>query len=136
VEKVTQTLLIAAAGGLAGALTHRAAQRSGRPVAASAVLLVGAAVTYRFTDPGAAPGPERTRELTAVGATMATGVASALVPSRTGQRILAAGWLAHAVFDAVHHRNDTSHLPGWYPAFCAGFDTVVAGQLIRESAAS
>jgi len=124
----SKTLVLATVGGLAGDITFRAAQRTGHPAATSAVCLVAAALTYRLADPGAEHGPERTRELLAVGATAVTGIASSLVPPRARHRVLAAGWLSHAVFDMVHHRNSGSLLPRWYPALCAGFDVAVAAR--------
>ena len=101
----------------------------------SAASLVVAAATYRVADLRAAAGPERRRELSAVGVTAAVGLASAGVPRETRYKLLAAGWLSHAFFDAAHHRSSTSQLPGWYPAVCAGFDAVVAAQLIRDARA-
>ena len=122
-----------AVGGLAGALAHRVAKHSPWPAVVSAASLVAAAVTYRVADLRADAGPARSRELSAVGVTAAVGLASALVPAKTGYKLLAAGWLSHAVFDAAHHRNSSSQLPGWYPAVCAGFDAVVAAQLLRDA---
>ena len=74
--------------------------------------------------------------MAAVGATLALGVASAAVPRGTGRRLLAVGWLSHAAFDAVHHRNSSSLLPDSYPALCAGFDVAVAGMLMQDANAS
>ena len=125
--------MFVAVGGLAGAMAHRAAKSSPWPAVVSAASLVAAAVTYRVADLGADAGPARSRELAAVGATAAIGLASAVVPARTGYKLLAAGWLSHAAFDAAHRRNRSSHLPGWYPAVCAGFDAVVAAQLLRDA---
>ena len=125
---------LAAAGGLAGVVSHRAAQRTPYPTVMSGLSLVVAAATYRLTDPSGEHGPARRREIAGIATTALVGLASLLAPRRASRRILAAGWLAHAGFDAVHHRNSSSHLPDWYPAVCGGFDAVVAGQLIRESA--
>lgn len=126
-------LILVPAGALAGALTHQAVQRVSRPEALSAAFLVVAAATYLAADPRGAEGAARRREAAAVGATVVTGLASALVSRRAARRVLAAGWLSHAAFDAVHHRNDSSHLPSWYPAVCAGFDLAVAGLLARDA---
>jgi len=92
---------------------------------------VTAALAYPLAELGAARGPERNRELTAVGVTVALGLASALMPPSARRNVLAAGWLSHAVFDFAHHHTITSRLPAWYPAFCAGFDAVVASRLVR-----
>ena len=118
------------AGAAAGAVTHRVVQQAPNPAAMSAALLVTAALAYPVTDLGAAGGPARRRELISVGAAVALGLASALLPHRSRRRLLAAGWLAHAGFDAAHHRNESSVLPGWYPPLCAGFDAVVAARLL------
>jgi hypothetical protein len=48
-------------------------------------------------------------------------------------RVLAAGWASHAVFDAVHHGGHDSLIPDWYPAVCAGYDLAVAGVLIGRA---
>ena len=41
--------------------------------------------------------------------------------------VLAGGYLAHGVWDALHHpRAVTTPVRGWYPPFCAVFDVVVA----------
>ncbi|TCJ28075.1 hypothetical protein [Nocardioides jejuensis] len=46
--------------------------------------------------------------------------------------VTAAGWLAHAAFDAVHDAGPASRLPGWYPALCAGYDAGVAADLLAR----
>ena len=46
--------------------------------------------------------------------------------------VTAAGWLAHAAFDAAHDPGEGSRLPAWYPAFCAGYDGGVAADLLRR----
>ena len=124
-------MLLASAGAVAGELTHRAVKATGRTEAYSAVLLVSAALAYPVADLGAARGRERTRELAAVVSALATGVGAARTRPGTRRRILAMAWLSHAAFDAVHRRSSSSRLPRWYPAFCAGFDTVVAVELLR-----
>lgn len=130
--EIARPLFWVAAGGAAGAVSHALAQRTAHPAAMSGLSLVTAAAIYRLADPRGMRGPVRDRELAGVGATTLIGLASLLAPHRAGRRILAAGWLAHAGFDAVHHRNDSSRLPGWYPAMCAGFDVVVAAKLMRD----
>jgi hypothetical protein len=56
---------------------------------------------------------------------------SQVVPAAV-RRLVAAGWLAHAVFDNVHDKGPTSRLPEEYPAACAGYDVALAGLLLRE----
>ncbi|HSX67431.1 hypothetical protein [Nocardioides sp.] len=60
---------------------------------------------------------------------MAAVVAAARRTTRP-EVVTAAGWLAHAAFDVVHDAGDGSRLPGWYPAFCAGYDAGVAADLL------
>ncbi|HKF41662.1 MAG TPA: DUF6010 family protein [Thermoanaerobaculia bacterium] len=41
---------------------------------------------------------------------------------------IAAGLILHAFWDLAHRPNVvTTKLPGWYPAFCAAYDFVLAG---------
>src|SRR4051794_983394 len=64
------------------------------------------------------------------------GTASVLAarrPRRRANRLLAAGWASHALFDAAHGHDEGSRLPRWYPAFCAGYDLVVCGHLARAA---
>jgi hypothetical protein len=51
-------------------------------------------------------------------------------PARRRQ-LVAAGWLAHAGFDAAFVPHDGSRIPAWYPAMCAGYDVALAGRLAR-----
>lgn len=81
--------------------------------------------------PGPGPDGHATRELAALAA---FGVAALLAARRSdlvARRTLAAGWLAHALFDAVHETGPASRIPAWYPAFCAGYDGGVAVGLLR-----
>lgn len=43
--------------------------------------------------------------------------------------VLAAGWLAHAVWDVIHHRADRV-VPRWYAELCMVCDLVVAMSLL------
>ncbi|MDQ5809035.1 MAG: hypothetical protein M3320_10195 [Actinomycetota bacterium] len=64
------------------------------------------------------------------------GTASVLamrLPRPRANRLLAAGWASHALFDAAHGHDEGSRLPRWYPALCAGYDLVVCGHLVRAS---
>ena len=60
---------------------------------------------------------------------------------RHSPRWLAAGWLAHAVWDAVPHLVETvpAVAPLWYAYVCLGFDAVIAAlawRLARRPSAS
>src|SRR4051794_26071657 len=60
------------------------------------------------------------------------GTASVLAarrPRPRANRLLAAGWASHALFDAAHGHDESSRLPRWYPALCAGYDLVVCAHL-------
>jgi hypothetical protein len=102
-------------------------------VPAAAVGLVTAAAIY----PAARTGREASRgvviresvALLATGAVLASTLAKR--GSGTAKRAVAAGWLAHAIFDNLHDRGPTSRLPGWYPAACAGYDVALAGLVLR-----
>lgn len=48
------------------------------------------------------------------------------------RRLIAAGWLAHAVFDNVHKAGPGGRLPSWYAAMCAGYDVAFAATLLKE----
>ena len=61
----------------------------------------------------------------------ALGAYAAFATAVRDDRVLAAGWASHALFDAVHHGGHDSLIPDWYPAACAGYDLAVAGVLLR-----
>src|SRR3954452_5956607 len=61
----------------------------------------------------------------------AASVLAARRPRPRANRLLAAGWASHALFDAAHGHDESSRLPRWYPALCAGYDLVVCGHLAR-----
>jgi hypothetical protein len=45
--------------------------------------------------------------------------------------VLAAGYAAHGLWDAVHHpRGVSTPVRNWYPPFCAVFDVVVAAFIL------
>lgn len=132
-QTTARTLLLTLAGAAAGEATHRVLQRRATAEAGSAVLLVTAALAYPMADIGGEHGSERTRELASVGIALAVGLGAACASPRGRRRMLAAAWLSHAAFDVTHRRNTSSRLPRWYPAFCAGFDTVVAAELLRAT---
>lgn len=68
------------------------------------------------------------REVTGVAAM--TAVAAASRQTTRPEVVTAAGWLAHAGFDALHGTDHSSRIPGWYPALCAGYDVAVAADLL------
>jgi len=99
-------------------------------LALQGVGLVVAAGIYPALHKGQADVDERRREAAGVAAATAV-VATALVTRRTrGRQLLAFGWAAHALFDAVHHRGETSLVPEWYPAVCAGYDVATAAAIL------
>jgi len=63
----------------------------------------------------------------------AASVLAARRPQPRANRLLAAGWASHALFDAAHGHDETSRLPRWYPALCAGYDLVICGHLARAA---
>ena len=63
-------------------------------------------------------------EFNVAGAFMFWGVAALWTDSPV---LLAGGYAAHAIWDAVHHpRAVTTPVKAWYPPFCVVFDVVVA----------
>jgi hypothetical protein len=63
----------------------------------------------------------------------AASVLAARRPRPRANHLLAAGWASHALFDAAHGHDESSRLPRWYPALCAGYDLVVCGHLARAA---
>lgn len=63
----------------------------------------------------------------------AASVVAARRPRPQASRLLAAVWASHALFDVAHGHDEGSRLPRWYPAWCAGYDLVVAGHLARAA---
>jgi hypothetical protein len=55
--------------------------------------------------------------------------AAAALPARRAQ-LLAAGWIAHAGFDALFTPHRESRIPSWYPAVCAGYDLALGARLL------
>jgi hypothetical protein len=55
--------------------------------------------------------------------------ATVAMPARRAQ-LLAAGWIAHAGFDAAFTSHDDSRIPSWYPAVCAGYDLALGARLL------
>jgi hypothetical protein len=123
-----QALGLAAGVGLA-ALTEATLRRfdASRRRLAYAVYLPVAAAIYPVARRGGRGSREGRIEVGALAAYAAFAAAA------RDDRVLAAGWASHAVFDAVHHGGDGSLIPGWYPAVCAGYDLAVAGLLIAPA---
>jgi hypothetical protein len=102
-------------------------------VPAAAAGLVTAAAIY----PAARSGRTATRGVVVREAAALAGTGAVLVTalarhkSVTAKRAVAAGWLAHALFDNLHDRGPASRLPGWYPAACAGYDVALAALVLR-----
>ena len=109
---------------LAGALAL--ANRSMRPPDESrlwaAALAVAALIYVGFAAFGGAPAPWLLLELG--GVILYAGLA--LSSLRLSGWLLALGWLAHVAWDTLVHGDAPGFVPGWYPAFCAGFDLIVA----------
>lgn len=93
-----------------------------------AIALVPVALVYPVVRRSPGDRAATLREAAGVGA-MALAAAAAARSTRP-ELVTAAGWLAHAGFDAVHDAGPGSLLPGWYPAFCAGYDAGVAWDLV------
>ena len=59
----------------------------------------------------------------------ALAIAGVGVAPHLGRYLLAAGWLAHAAWDVVHHRMNRV-VPRWYAETCMVSDFMIAGMLI------
>lgn len=59
----------------------------------------------------------------------AVSIAVVAVDSASASYVLAAGWLAHAVWDVLHHRADRV-VPRWYAEACLVTDVTVAAVLL------
>jgi hypothetical protein len=70
-----------------------------------------------------------TAQTAAVLAFGAVAIAAAVVTPDAGRYVLAAGWLAHAVWDAVHHRAGRV-VPRWYAETCLVCDVALATALL------
>lgn len=56
-------------------------------------------------------------------------VGAAAADPAVARYVLAAGWLAHAGWDLVHHHADRV-VPRWYAEFCMVCDLLIAGALL------
>jgi hypothetical protein len=63
------------------------------------------------------------------------GVTAVIALSEDSAELLAAGYVGHALWDAVHHRRglDTT-MPWWYVPLCLSYDTVVAAYILLRFA--
>ncbi|MGK5114971.1 hypothetical protein [Geodermatophilus sp. CPCC 205506] len=136
-------------GGLRGALTHRWPTALGAVAAVNSLVLVArlpeaaqawisawcvllAAVIYLTW--GTARGDLADRRLlTAQTAAVlgfgAVAIAAVAVDPAAARYVLAAGWLAHATWDVVHHRIGRV-APRWYAETCLVADLVLATALL------
>ena len=90
------------------------------------------------TSPGAPPGELTDRRLLGAqtGAVLAFGavaMAAVVVAPDAARIVLAAGWLAHAAWDVVHHRADRV-VPRWYAETCMTADVLLAVALLAAGA--
>jgi hypothetical protein len=70
-----------------------------------------------------------TAQTAAVLAFGAVAIAAVAVDPAAGRYVLAAGWLAHAAWDVVHHRLGRV-VPRWYAETCLTADLVLAAGLL------
>jgi len=119
--------------GLAAALAGDRLMRERLPryrFAAAAIGLPVAAVIYPLARSERGASAEILREGVALVGFSALSAAAARSNAARGARLLAAGWVGHAVFDAVHDGGEHSRIPDWYPGLCAGYDVGVAVRLL------
>lgn len=62
----------------------------------------------------------------------ALAVTAITVDGTLARYLLAAGWLAHAVWDAFHHHADRV-VPRWYAEACMTSDVIIAAALIATA---
>lgn len=59
----------------------------------------------------------------------AVAIAAVAATPSAGRFVLAAGWLGHAVWDALHHRADCV-VPRWYAETCLVIDLLIAAAVL------
>jgi hypothetical protein len=122
----------AAIGAVAGIGTDVMTEH--RPSKQRAMLLAGglivAAAIYPLARRERRPGAALTREIAGLVASGAILAAAARATPTQARNVVAAGWAAHALFDAVHDSGHDSLIPNWYPAMCAGYDLAIAARLV------
>lgn len=128
--------VVAVAVGAASGLAIENAARRYFPNARSnlgAAGLLTAAAIYPATRSGSRVSLASVRELGAVAATTGLITKAHQRGGMTARGLVAAGWAAHAVFDAKHEMGSGGRLPRWYPALCAGYDLAFAAALLRPA---
>lgn len=118
-------------GGAALAVDRAVAQTmpNARTESAAAGLLTAAAIYPLARRRGFGSFGEKVVLLAAGGVVAA---AAAMPKQRT--KLIAAGWVAHAAFDAAfRHDANVSRIPSWYPAMCAGYDVALGASLLRPA---
>jgi hypothetical protein len=131
-EILSNSVATAIGGGLA-VLTARALRPQDAVEAArvAGIGLVGAAAVYPLARPDrVGTNAPQVREWLGVAGASALFAASTRVPT-SARKIVAAGWVGHAVFDVVHRPGPDTRLPSWYAPMCAGYDLVLAAKLFR-----
>jgi hypothetical protein len=91
-------------------------------------LVVAALIYVAFAIGGVASA--RWLGLESVGVLLFGGVA--WLGFRRWPAVLAAGWVAHVLWDVLLHLEGAgaAYTPGWYPWLCLSFDLVVAGTIL------
>jgi hypothetical protein len=119
-------------GAVLGWTSAEAVRRLGgrRSVIGAGAALVTAAVIYPAARRDHGVSGAHLVEGAVVAATTGLAVRAAQSDVRTGRRLLAAGWAAHALFDFGQGPSADSRLPSWYAPLCAGFDVAYAARLI------
>ena len=73
----------------------------------------------------------RVRTIVLEGSVMAMFIALAMVGLKFSLLILAFGYVAHGVWDLVHHpKLVTTKIAAWYPPFCAVYDFSIAAFIL------
>lgn len=126
------TLPALGGGALLGWASAGAVRRLGgrKTVVGAGAALVTAAVIYPAARRDHGWSPAHAVEGAVVVATTGLAIQAARGDVRRARRLLAAGWAAHALFDAGLGPSEDSRLPGWYAPVCAGFDVAYAARLL------
>jgi hypothetical protein len=134
--KVNVASGVAAAAGVAFAITADEAITHLRPTQRTPMAaygLIAAAAIYplsrrRLSLDG--------REAVALIGACSVAASAARMPSAGARWLLSAGWVSHALYDAVFtHDANTTRLPKWYAPLCAGADIAMGVRLaLRPSA--
>ena len=127
--------VLSAALGLAAALTADVAASRRAPQHRFAMQAAGlpvAAVVYPVARSKRDVSAHVVREAVALIGFGALTALAARDDAVRGARLLAAGWVGHAVFDLLHDGGPHSRIPDWYPGLCAGYDVGVAARLLHQ----